>query len=336
MSTHPHATNMLLYAKDAAETDKPWKRWKYQIPGYSNWTSLEGNPGWYPEYKYERTPPWELGRSINGHTLPPGAEWHRQDFTADMLPADPPYRPLMFGEARQVEDEWTYDFKEWKSVREYGPAGGSANGGYCHHRTTRPIPFELTPEQLADGWIPWHGGECPVEPESRPTVLMRSSDLPYTFENCSAKTGRWEHQNNGGDIIAYKPDPYGKFRQALADGKVIMFNTAGNNWSPEYSPTWNHAPHRYRIKEPQWLPLGPEDVPPGSVFRAPNFEKGIRYDALSVVETGVIFAEWSADRSSSLWSFGTLMKTGWQINRPRHRDADGNPTLWEPCRKEAP
>jgi len=47
-----------------------------------------------------RLKPWGLGRSINGHTLPDGAEWHRQDFTEDMLPDR--YRPLMDGENMTV------------------------------------------------------------------------------------------------------------------------------------------------------------------------------------------------------------------------------------------
>ena len=32
MTAHKHAALMLQYAQDAAETDKPWKRWEVKIP----------------------------------------------------------------------------------------------------------------------------------------------------------------------------------------------------------------------------------------------------------------------------------------------------------------
>ena len=35
---HPHAASMLLYAQDAAETDKPWECWEFKgsDPGFTN------------------------------------------------------------------------------------------------------------------------------------------------------------------------------------------------------------------------------------------------------------------------------------------------------------
>lgn len=78
-------------------------------------------------------------------SLPPppaGQAWHRDDWTAEMLPEG--YRPLLLGEARQDEDEWSYEPQKadgWRAVKTYGPAGLVMSEGRCsHHRTRRPLP----------------------------------------------------------------------------------------------------------------------------------------------------------------------------------------------------
>jgi hypothetical protein len=53
MTRHIHADKMLQYAQDAAETDKPWERWKFQEIGGCGW-SLFTHPVWSKEYSYER------------------------------------------------------------------------------------------------------------------------------------------------------------------------------------------------------------------------------------------------------------------------------------------
>ena len=56
--------------------------------------------------------------------------------------------------------------------------------------------------------------------------------------------------------------------QALADGKTVQFLDTDNNWKDRVSHNFGNTPDRYRIKpEPVMIPLGPEDVPPGSVVR---------------------------------------------------------------------
>lgn len=58
-------------------------------------------------------------------------------------------------------------------------------------------------------WITWEGGECPVEPDTLVQVQFRGETR--------ARAGRsksdtaldqhgfdWSHNNNGGDIIAYR------------------------------------------------------------------------------------------------------------------------------------
>lgn len=82
--------------------------------------------------------------------------------------------------------------------------------------------------------------------------------------------------------------------------------------------------------EPREVDLGPEDVPPNSALRLVTWDAGVHVMP-SVWRSGVSFAiKEGVDYST----YTNLRRDGWLINRPRHRDADGNPTLWEPCSKK--
>ena len=78
-------------------------------------------------------------------TLPPppaGQEWHRTDWTEDMLPDG--WRPLLKGEAYKNGDEYKH-YSEWRvetNVSSYQTTD------YCHYhtRTRRPLP---TPPRMA-------------------------------------------------------------------------------------------------------------------------------------------------------------------------------------------
>lgn len=208
-----------------------------------------------------RLKPWQLTDSINGHTLPPGRKWHLSDFTEDMLP--PPYRPLMDGESMADGDEYGDDYKidgtmKWKSFK-------GMRGSSDHMRTTRPIPVPpvLTPEQVADGWIEWHGGPCPVEPESVVEYRVRGASGHLEWK-AVAKAIAWEHHNSPGDVIAYKPDPYGHLRQAKAEGKAIQIRMGNGEWRDcTGTPVFGSPPECYRVKDttdaPQKLPEMPLD-----------------------------------------------------------------------------
>ena len=66
---HIHAAAMAEYAKDAAETDKPWERWEFSYgekkPKY--FSPLIEHPNWREDGKYRRKPKVIL---INGHEVP--------------------------------------------------------------------------------------------------------------------------------------------------------------------------------------------------------------------------------------------------------------------------
>lgn len=67
MTAHPHAANMLAYAQDAAETDKPWERWQFRHFGgkVGDWEDNLDNPVWDPGTEYRRKPnPLEMWANL--------------------------------------------------------------------------------------------------------------------------------------------------------------------------------------------------------------------------------------------------------------------------------
>ena len=65
---HIHAAAMAEYAKDAAETDKPWERWEISLAESGDkYRNLRGHPEWAVTHKYRRKPKTIL---INGHEVP--------------------------------------------------------------------------------------------------------------------------------------------------------------------------------------------------------------------------------------------------------------------------
>ena len=52
---HPHAASMLLYAQDAAETDKPWERWEFKV-GVNGFRGCLKHPEWREDFEYRRKP----------------------------------------------------------------------------------------------------------------------------------------------------------------------------------------------------------------------------------------------------------------------------------------
>lgn len=57
VTAHVHAALMAEYAKDAAETDKPWERWQYRHRGNEKWHNLgDLGPSWLRNTEYRRKP----------------------------------------------------------------------------------------------------------------------------------------------------------------------------------------------------------------------------------------------------------------------------------------
>jgi hypothetical protein len=64
---HKHAELMALYAQDAMETDKPWKRWEWFYEYDNKWEPMIQHPMWDKGTDYRRKP---RTININGYEVP--------------------------------------------------------------------------------------------------------------------------------------------------------------------------------------------------------------------------------------------------------------------------
>lgn len=104
----------------------------------------------YEDDKKQPTPAWRLPDP------PPGQQWHRTDWTADMLPEG--YRPLLKGEDMQDGDERLF-WGRWE-IKSHG-CGWFFENADEHHvlgRTRRPLPapveyIPLEPEGVQPGSV---------------------------------------------------------------------------------------------------------------------------------------------------------------------------------------
>ena len=107
------------------------------------------------EVVQEYRKPWTLGRSINGFTLADGQEWHRNDWTEDMLPEG--WRPMTKGELMlKFQHEYSSNGKNWVVQ------ASDVVCQPCHDsdfiRTRRPLPtvaklVPLGPEDVPPGSV---------------------------------------------------------------------------------------------------------------------------------------------------------------------------------------
>jgi hypothetical protein len=272
-------------------------------------------------------PPWRLPDP------PPGRQWHKEGWTQWMLQEG--YRPLLDHETWCANDEW-FDphnsLQGWRresssyngtvtTANTLGSLGRKENAYFC--RTSRPLP--------SSDWLPHHGGECPVPPETG-----------VEWETSSGRSERTEKAKRlwWSIIIAYRivtpaPDTLAEVKAAHAAGKPIQISdryvgspTDGEHWN-DCEPQW--APNRrYRVKpEPRYVALEPRDVPPGSVFR--NNNDGWN-TAIAVTPTGVTLL--SQSNTAEDYTLDELRSGSCQINRSIPLTGRWDATAWSRCEKE--
>lgn len=144
--------------------------------------------------------PWEY--SIRGDWLPVPQTRNVLDFLRlglriRLAPPEPPegYRLLQAKEkdGRWKDDTycWIVHLNQWRK-----------QGSFAILEDHIAVPID-PPQPDPGGWIPWHGGECPVEPETM--VEARLRDGFKTQQRTAHKfRWRWEHTGESGDIIAYR------------------------------------------------------------------------------------------------------------------------------------
>jgi len=266
------------------------------------WLESEIPMGWcYPSERYRIKPqepeaPWTLSRQLPGfRALAEGEEWHRSDFTREMLPNGK--RPSLLNEPAHKDDEI---FINQKWITDACDVGFPMQPKHLHTRTSRPLPL-LTPAQVAEGWIEWKGGENPA-PGKRVQVMGKFNEVSRIINEEESKLLYWGHRGWNSDIIAY------------------------------------------RIIEPKLIPLGPEDVPPGSVFRPISWGDGIdTYITVASVRKMAVcmncidcieFHKDECDQANGTAASWLVLMNKWKINRSLSLGKwDAN--AWEPCSKES-
>jgi len=132
------------------------------------------------------------------------------------------------------------------------------------------------------------------------------------------------------DLILPQPEPeeWAAGKAAFAAGKVIQAKN-GDVWVDTSGELPWSSSLQFRIKpEPKTVPLGPEDVPPGSVIRGLLWGNH-SWSSINVSDLGVIWI--GIDRfpggvGNHEMSWGRLMESGFEIKRPGED--------WKPCKKE--
>jgi hypothetical protein len=159
-----------------------------------------------------------------------------------------------------------------------------------------PVRYRIKPDD-SPPWIEHNGGPCPLKDEEVEEWEYKCRNGGF-YDWLPASGRLWDHDGGPTDIIAYR---------------VLKARKPG----PKQK-------------------LGPSDVPPNCAFRAPDWNPSIHVTPSLVAQDGVTWIRKlmiSASASVEYMSFQSLKDAGWLINRPKNRDADGNPTLWEACER---
>lgn len=203
----------------------------------------------------------------------------------------------------------------------------------------RPLhnPDNLTAEQVGAGWRLATYGEPASEdmevylehrePQWQPIPAPFYGD-PIGISHGQGVTIRVHLSTPWPEAV----DPYAELKAAHAAGKVIQYNCGSVSypeWNDVREPAWGGNVNEYRIKpEPRRVPLGPEDVPPGSVFRR---DSKVMCQPISWLPECMEFHD-----SSRLFqvTWQEFADENWQINRSIPLTGQWNPDAWEPCGKE--
>lgn len=103
--------------------------------------------------------------------------------------------------------------------------------------------YRVVPDE--DGWLPWYGGECPVDPDTMVEVRYKGGPAIGVAQ---AHSICWEHIDKAGDVIAYRiikeaeADPYAELKAAAKDPtkqiKYTFPDGATNGWH-DYNHDWS-------------------------------------------------------------------------------------------------
>lgn len=113
------------------------------------------------------------------------------------LPVDPEREAFNKWAEEAGEPQSNFLFTAWKA----GRAMLRESMEKQRHSALDEIIPQTAKQPENDGWIPWSGGECPVNNLLRVQVQYREIDFGDT---ANAGSFRWNHVGKPSDIIAYK------------------------------------------------------------------------------------------------------------------------------------
>ena len=120
--------------------------------------------------------------------------------------------------------------------------------------------------------------------------------------------------------------------EALANGVPVEHNYYKDQWQDasdiDIPSSLDFDPAHWRLKQiPVMVPLGPEDVPPGSVFLFSQCKDYQTWNAPFTVTLGGIHIWMDGARTVGFISWGALQEK-WLIKRPGSNQ-------WEKCERQA-
>ena len=74
----------------------------------------------------------------------------------------------------------------------------------AHDAIARAEAALAEPQPDADGWIPWAGGECPVDSKDWVEAKLRDGKAWISEEGQPGEEWLWDHDGGADDIIAYR------------------------------------------------------------------------------------------------------------------------------------
>jgi hypothetical protein len=315
-------------------------RYTYRLPLSVPWPPAPVDP--YAELKAAHAAGKVIQGLIRGHWIDsPHPTWK---YPVDTY-REKPEEPIACAVPQITEEQRKRGYEQYG----FGPAITIAE----------PPPFQLPPpppgmswhrmdgwraEDLPNGYRPHVEGETDADGDelrmfdytwwrlsactlgSTKTNNHRRTVRPLTFEH-AGKT--WTYRRPGDPM----PCDGGSLIWVLyGDGTPSLNSYCANDYVWGRVIGW-----RYAELQTKTVPLGPEDVPPGSVFRGAGEAKDPDNKdwclLTSCSRTGIRYWRQS-DSDPEPISWLTLKTNGAQINRSLSLTGKWNPDAWEPCHKK--
>lgn len=130
-------------------------------------------------------------------TITPGELFHERGFSVEIV--DEAGGEFVEVRSNESGSPLRIDVEEWPFLRD------AIDRMFVEIAESEKSEGQAPPASGDDGWIPWSGGECPVDGETRVIVQLRYEFCPdETSRPTPASSWSWDWMESDGDIIVYK------------------------------------------------------------------------------------------------------------------------------------